>query len=526
VSKFNTQDQIITRGVADSKGWRNLEFSVGEPLDEDSLDSTGEALLTLIHISDLHICDAQSPARVELMDRFADPHHPMSELVKLVGAYRAQEIMTAQTLEALIQTINRIDHGSTSKRPVDAVVVTGDVTDNAQANELDWYLTLMDGGTVHPDSGSHDEWEGVAQQRKETYDRSYWNPEGTPLDCEDDYPRSLYGFPAIPELTKAVRAPFTATGLKHPWFATHGNHDALLQGTVPPDVVLESFATGSQRLVGLAPDVDLSAMFGNFTQVGPTSYPQAEGGEFRETTPDPRRRFNKSDSWAKIHQSCGHGHGLTQENVLRGTKYWFQDIGSVRLISIDTVNINGGWQGSIDESQFEWLKKVLRAPEPSYFIILSHHPAATLFNLYAHEGADRRVGEEELVTELLKHPRIALWLAGHNHEHNIEFIGDSEVNGFWHIQTASNIDWPQQGRIVELVRDGEDLKIITTVFDHESPITLEDATADLSSPINIAGLSRILSANHWQRRSGEFDLELGSGQKEDRNRVLTVKGRL
>ena len=158
MSDLDTQKQRIVRGPANDKGWRSLEFANGEAITEEV---RGEALLSLVHISDLHICDAQSPARVELMDRFADPHHPMSELVKLVGVYRAQEILTAQTLESMIRTINRIDHGTATDRPIDAVVVTGDVTDNAQANELDWYLTLMDGGVVHPDSGSLDEWDGV-----------------------------------------------------------------------------------------------------------------------------------------------------------------------------------------------------------------------------------------------------------------------------------------------------------------------------------------------------------------------------
>ena len=523
MSDLDTQKQKIVRAAANDKGWRNLEFAAGEAVGESH--PVGESLLSLVHISDLHICDAQSPARVELIDRFADPHHPMSELIKLVGAYRAQEILTTQTLESMIRTINRIEHGPATARKIDAVVVTGDVTDNAQANELGWYLTLMDGGVVHPESGSTDEWEGVAQKRKETYDRSYWNPEGTPLDCEDDYPRSLYGFPAVPGLTKAIRQPFDAVGLRHPWYATHGNHDALLQGTVPPDEVLEAFATGDQRLVGLAPDTDLGAMFGNFTQVGPTSYPRAEGGEFRTISADPRRRFNQPQDWAQIHQSCGHGHGLTHENVQQGTKYWYRDIGEIRLVSLDTVNINGGWQGSIDESQFAWLKNVLNDTAPKYFVLLSHHPASTLFNLYAHEGADRRVGEEELVSELRKHARVILWLAGHNHEHKVEYIGEKDHDGFWHIQTASNIDWPQQGRLVEIIRNDGDISIVTSVFDHQSPIELSDAISDLSNPVNIAGLSRILSANHWQRRSGEFDLELGAGKAEDRNRIIHLKGR-
>ena len=73
---------------------------------------------------------------------------------------------------------------------------------------------------------------------------------------------------------------------------------------------------------------------------------------------------------------------------------------------------------------------------------------------------------------------------------------------------------------MEIVQDGNHVVIATTVFDHQSPIRLEEAIADLDNPISMAGISRILSANHWQRRSGEFDLELGAGKIEDRNRFL------
>jgi len=518
----DTRNQRIVRSEPNSKGWRDLAFTHGEEIEVDNLPGDSESLLNLIHISDLHICDAQSPARVELMDRYADPHHPMSELVKLVGVYRANEIMTTQTLESMVRTINKISKGVVTDRPVDAVVVTGDVTDNAQANELSWYLTLMDGGLIHPDSGSKEIWEGVASKDPKKYDPSYWNPEGTPEGCLEDYPRSLYGLPTIPGLTDAVREKFSAEGLRHKWYATHGNHDALLQGTVVPDDFTNAFAVGNQRTVGLSPETDLAAMFGNFTQVGPTSYPNPEGATFLEITADQSRHFNEKDSWAKVHTDCGHDHGLDQSNVISKSKYWARDIGEFRLISLDTVNEFGGWQGSLDRGQFEWLKNQFANPVPKYFILLSHHPAPTLFNTYAPTGVAQRVDEKELVTELLIEKRVILWLAGHNHEHSIEYVGTEGVDGFWHIQTASNIDWPQQGRQVEIIQVGSELVIATSVFDHQSPIDLAQATEDLSDPVNLAGISRILSANHWQRRSGEFDLELMAGQPKDRNRFLRL----
>ena len=127
-----TSESRLIRGQANEKGWR----PVVEIRNEVLAPASGNPLACLIHISDIHICDAQSPARVEALDRFADPHNPLSRLVPLVGTYRAQEILTAQTFEALIRKINTIEVGVTTKRPVDVVVITGDVTDNAQQNEL------------------------------------------------------------------------------------------------------------------------------------------------------------------------------------------------------------------------------------------------------------------------------------------------------------------------------------------------------------------------------------------------------
>lgn len=527
MSNRDTRSSRIVRGAANESGWKNLELAPGEALHGEAPSGSAESILSLVHLSDLHICDAQSPARVELMDRFADPHHPMSAVVEYVGVYRSQEILTVQTLEAMVQTVNTIEHGPASARPIDAVVITGDVTDNAQQNELNWYFNVLDGGEVHPDSGDSSVWEGVASSDPKKYDRSYWNPEGTPDGMEPDFPRSLYGFPTIKGLTDAVRKPFKAAGFNHKWLATHGNHDALLQGTVAPNEILQAFATGDKRLTALSPDINFEELFGSFTEVGPTTYPKPDGGEFAELTPDARRTFNKADDWAKLHTSCDEshdGHGLTQENVIAGTKYWYRDFGVVRIISMDTVNVHGGWQGSLDETQFTWLKSVLADSTPRYFILLSHHPIFTLFNLYRPEGAERRIGEDELREELLKHDRVVLWLAGHNHEHHVDYVGDEgSGKGFYHIQTASNIDWPQQGRLVELLQDGERLAIATAVFDHQSPIDLEEAKADLENPVNMAGISRILSANHWQRRSGNHDLEIGAGQAADRNRYLWVR---
>ena len=101
----DSQSRRIMRSAANSKGWRGLEFAPGEVMQGTPPSPNAKSVLSLIHISDLHICDAQSPARLEVLDRYADPHNPTSEQIKLVGNYRAQEIITTQTLDCMVQTI-------------------------------------------------------------------------------------------------------------------------------------------------------------------------------------------------------------------------------------------------------------------------------------------------------------------------------------------------------------------------------------------------------------------------------------
>src|SRR6185437_7448805 len=111
-------------------------------------------------------------------------------------------------VEAAVRSINAVERGPVSGAEVELAVVTGDNTDNSQANELDWYLTLLDGGRVHPDSGDLTRYEGVADDVG--WDERYWHPDS----AKPDRPRELYGLPTVPGLLDAVRRPFEATGLR------------------------------------------------------------------------------------------------------------------------------------------------------------------------------------------------------------------------------------------------------------------------------------------------------------------------
>jgi len=149
----NTANSRIVRSSASiDSPWKELFSDKGEPLLGD-VPVNAHAIAAFIHLSDLHICDAASPARLEFLDRIADPDNPLSAMVPYIGTYRAQEFLTTQVLEAMVVAANKITKAPLTGAKIDAVVITGDVVDNAQSNELNWYKTILDGGIVHPKSG-------------------------------------------------------------------------------------------------------------------------------------------------------------------------------------------------------------------------------------------------------------------------------------------------------------------------------------------------------------------------------------
>ena len=133
-SHLTTTEGTIVRGPVRHGGWRDLEAGPPEPYQHEI--PSGEVIACLWHLSDVHLCDAESPARVEYLDRYSDPDSAYRDELGDIGTYRPQEGLTVQVATSMVEAVNRVSTGPTTGVAIEAVLLTGDLTDNAQRNEL------------------------------------------------------------------------------------------------------------------------------------------------------------------------------------------------------------------------------------------------------------------------------------------------------------------------------------------------------------------------------------------------------
>jgi metallophosphoesterase (TIGR03767 family) len=451
------------------------------------------SLFYLAHLSDIHVIDAQTPARMDAIQSLAP------EL--FTDACRPQDTLTVHVLASMVDSVAASQVSSVTGAPLASALSTGDSADNLSQLETRWYIDILDGGEVVPNSGAVGIYEGPQVWSEATYAYHPDNP------SDDVYGKR--GFPTIPGLLEAaISEPVISQGLPVPWYAVYGNHDSTFMGTFRADPTLYAWAIGDRKaatgdalsanwLQGFASDLSAGQMAVNAIRQRLGMLPG-----LKSVTADPQRKLLERTQFIQAHLDSPAvpgpvGHGWTPDNVTSGETWWSADLTPyLRVFGLDTCNLAAGADGAVPEDQFRWLEAELARcqSENRLAIVCSHHNSLTLENdAKPVWGGQRLVHAEEFIAMLQRFPVMVAWLNGHTHVNTITPHLAEGDGGFWEITTASCVDFPQQQQLVELVdnRDGT-MSIFVTALDHSAPPTW--STGDFSQ-LGLASLSRELSAN-------------------------------
>ncbi|MFD9283270.1 TIGR03767 family metallophosphoesterase [Streptomyces mirabilis] len=467
------------------------------------------ALAAFVQFTDLHLIDVQHPLRLEYLRTAA------------AGTWRPHESLTVAGAVSLVERVNALRGAPVTGSPLHFVMTTGDNTDNNSKTELDWFLKVMSGGRIRPNSGDPRHYEGVQNSGL----KLYWQPDAALRDADKQR-----GFPHLHGFLAAAIRELRSPGLGLPWYSTVGNHDALPLGCYRHgDSFLAEFAVGGKKLMTLpAPaSVALRAAIKNDKDPKGTQLRdllKTHARQLRSVTPDESRAPFTPAQYLKAHLDPAHtgpgpiGHGYSQANLAAGTQYYaFRISDDIIGISIDTTDPGGHYMGSIGTTQLRWLDKTLSDNEDSYAIVFSHHTSKSMTNRRTDPAhpSDKRHGGEDVVATLAKHRNVLAWVNGHTHKNEIIAHSAPNHGSFWEINTASHVDFPHLARIIEVVdnKDGT-LSLFTTLIESAAPHRTD--FSDLSQT-GLAALYRELAFNAPGRNT-----EL-AGASRDRNTELVLK---
>jgi metallophosphoesterase (TIGR03767 family) len=486
------------------------------------------SLAYFAHLTDTHIVDEASPAR----------HERLYGRKRMFGGFwRAQEAFGPHVVDQAVRAVNRhrVSHVPSAGGPASLgfALVTGDLADNAQLNEVRWAVRVLDGGRVDPFSGRR-----IAPR----------NSCGAPPAVRRRLNRAVAerryaGVAAAhrhlarwPGSLDSAQRPFTAEGLAVPWYSVRGNHDALAQGHYGPAVTRpRSAPTGCRKVMAPRPTAAATAdPWGALRRALPRA---------TFVPPDPRRRFLRSAAeFRRLHGSAdqAHGFGLTPAGERRRSRgsalyYAWSPNPALRFIALDTTVDAGGAGGNLDHPQYLWLARELRHAEGrgQLVVVYAHHPLEMMTNRAHDELAGRfdrdprdsrpvhlgRGGRAGLRALLMRHRNVVLYLAGHKHYDRVWPNFRPGGRGFWQIITSALAGAPQESRMIELMDNGDgSLSIFTTMLAHAAPTAAPPPGAALG-PVGLASISRTLA---WERRLGRRPTAAAAGGSM-RNVELVVR---
>src|SRR5664280_44576 len=422
-----------------------------------------EKLLKFFTMTDVHITDKESPNQAVYLQRL---HKALPVSAAL---YSGMMLYTTHVLDAAVQTINALH----KKDPFDFGISLGDVCNSTQYNEQRWYIDVLDGKVITPSSGAH-------------------------LGAD----------------TVEYQKPYKAAGLDKmiPWYQALGNHDHFWLGSIPVD---HSLRTDLQQIRGRTyymGVLDGSTPYGDIKYAGPVT----DFKSHPKVAADPDRRSLSRTEWIKeffatASNPVGHGFNLADANNGFAC-YSFLPKSAIptKVIVLDdtqgeddnSADIHG--HGFLDRARWAWLKKELADGDAAgqLMIIAAHVPIGVEVTAPRSEmgwwtDPQNAVTLPNLIAELQSHPNLIMWLSGHRHLNAVKaFISPDPVNapekGFWHVETSSLRDFPQQFRTFEIYLNSDyTISIVTTDVDP----AVKDGTPAATSRKYAIAAQQLVNAN-------------------------------
>jgi metallophosphoesterase (TIGR03767 family) len=533
-------------------------------------------------MTDPQIMDEMSPARAEQIDPSGEP---------FASAWRPHELGALQNYDQLVRNVNAnrtspFRQGNGKRSKMGFVLNTGDMADSAQLNETRWYIQVLEGGTIDPFTGKpigpgnpceqaneeqkaqlnaavaarlytgvqdYDDWRGEPADR---YD-DFWDPDEAPPGASSPFA----AWPRYPGLMERAQRPFTAQGLAVPWYTARGNHDAIWQGTFRAPATLEFLTTscikpfpndkfdgdgyGDENAPKIVEDLD------------DPDFVSTQLAEARLVPPDPDRRFLYAGEYQKLHGNSDKGHGFkfvssAEKRKSKGAAaYYAFTKNGIRFIAIDTNAEGGAASGNVDDPQYRWVERELKAAKRKGMLAVgySHHPLRSQTATVTDENAPKcesatssmcdldprkstplhrgLTGPKPMRDLFLKYPNFIAYVVGHVHENEVTpRKARGGKSGFWEIATASEIDWPQQARLLEVMdnRDGT-LSIFGTMVDTAAPLAspAPGSAANVFTDVHLSSLTRRIAANDPHYGVTGSESPHAEGKRKDRNVELVLR---
>jgi metallophosphoesterase (TIGR03768 family) len=484
-------------------GYGNWEFGSGLPYQKrlDLLPSSYKEtsathtanLFNFFVMTDIHITDEESPAQAIALYNQGGVY----------SVYSGVMLYTTQVLNAAIQTINTLH----KQNPFDFGISLGDAINSTQYNELRWYIDVLDGKKINPDSGIKDD--PIA---------------GPHNDYQDTY--QAVG------LDKSI-----------PWYQALGNHDHFWMGFLPAnDYIRQTILSdkilnlGNPFINPLGVDsrgyymgsLDGQTPYGNIISAGPVKdFPISP----KIAAADPLRRSLSTMEWMNEFfntSSNPQGHGFNQADVANGwANYTFEPKSDlpIKVIVLDDTQSNndpndpralgfgkgsyGYGHGELDDKRYKWLVSELDKGQAAgqLMIIAAHEPIAV--EKSPSMMAWNPSSEATLMAKLHTYPNLLMWVAGHRHLNTVTALKSPDSSrpelGFWEVETSSLRDFPQQFRAFQIVRNSDStISILATNVD---PAVKKGSPAEKSRSYAIAA-QQIYKMTLPLMPSGSYNAEL------------------